>query len=327
MTAPGNAPWVLTVGASSHEGTAQRADDSVALFSSRGPTAVDALAKPDVVAPGVGIESLSDPNSAFYSSKTTFLLSGTIPTSYLPYLSLSGTSMAAPVVSGTVALMLQANPALTPNQVKAILQYTSQVYKGYDALTQGAGFVNAEGAVALARYLGTPSTMPYPGREDWSRQLIWANRRIRGGRLTSDANAWSAGVVWGDALTPGGHNVEWGVVEVDGSWHAWGSVCADPTCSTVDWGIGDTPNVVWGRKCGGNDCDERWSVQAVAATTDDTVVWGTSGDDTVVWGTADEADTVVWGTTDEDTVVWGTSSVDEVVWPTGPDDIVNAGEY
>ena len=77
-----------------------------------------------------------------------------------PYLSLSGTSMAAPVVSGTVAQMLQANPALTPNQVKAILQYTAEASLNYDPLTQGAGFLNAKGAVYLARYLASPSTTP-----------------------------------------------------------------------------------------------------------------------------------------------------------------------
>ncbi len=128
VTAPGNAPWVLTVGASSHMGSTRRDDDTMAVFSSRGPSAVDHGAKPDVVAPGVGLESLSDPESAFYTTKAKYLLNGTVSTSYLPYLSLSGTSMASPVVSGTVALMLQANPALTPNQVKAILQYTAQVY-------------------------------------------------------------------------------------------------------------------------------------------------------------------------------------------------------
>jgi subtilisin family serine protease len=55
--------------------------------------------------------------------------------------------MASPVVAGTVALMMQANPSLTPNMVKAILQYTAQVYPGYNVLTQGAGFLNTQGAV------------------------------------------------------------------------------------------------------------------------------------------------------------------------------------
>jgi serine protease AprX len=79
ITAPGNAPWVLTVGASSHMGTVSRSDDTVAYFSSRGPTAVDVTAKPDLVAPGVGIESITDPASALYASKAQYLLAERSP--------------------------------------------------------------------------------------------------------------------------------------------------------------------------------------------------------------------------------------------------------
>src|SRR5206468_494240 len=161
ITAPGNAPWVLTVGASSTMGTIDRGDDTIAAFSSRGPTAVDRAAKPDLVAPGVGTESLSAVGSTLYNSLSPYLLSGTVPTSYLPYLSLSGTSMATPVVAGTVALMLQVNPSLTPNEVKAILMYTAQQRSAYNALTEGAGFLNTLGAVRLARFYASAQ----PGQE------------------------------------------------------------------------------------------------------------------------------------------------------------------
>jgi subtilisin family serine protease len=182
ITAPGNAPWVLTVGASSHMGTADRADDTIAAFSSRGPSAIDHGAKPDLVAPGVGIESLSDPASRLYSRSAPYLLSGTVATPYLPYLSQSGTSMAAPVATGAIALMLQANPGLTPNLVKAILQYTAESHGEYDPLTQGAGFLNAKGAVELAAFLAAPSTLPYPSTAAWSRNLIWGHYLAFGGR-------------------------------------------------------------------------------------------------------------------------------------------------
>jgi serine protease AprX len=309
ITAPGNAPSVLTVGASSHMGTADRSDDRIAGFSSRGPTAIDLAAKPDLVAPGVGIESLSDPGSAFYTTQSPYLLEGTVPTTYLPYLSQSGTSMAAPVVSGTVALMLQANPSLTPNQVKAILQYTAQVYPRYDPLTEGAGFLNAKGAVDLARAIatGTPAFSP-----EWSGQMIWGNRLVTGGWLTADANAWSSDVTWGSSTTRDGLPIEFGLrcasAACEGGATAW----------TIDPGF---RNVVWGSNCGHSDCDGPWIIDVFTATVGDTVVWGTAEGDTVVWGTT-EGDTVVWGTTEGDTVVWGTTEGDTVVWGTTDGDTV-----
>jgi serine protease AprX len=275
VTAPGNAPWVLTVGASSHMGTVDRSDDVVAPFSSRGPTSIDRTAKPDLVAPGVGTESLSVPNSRLSSIYSAYLLNGTVATAYPPYLSLTGTSMSAPVVTGTAALMLQVNPALTPNAIKAILQYTAQVYAGYDLVTQGAGFLNARGAVELARYFANPWSGSYPTDVQWSHHIIWGTHLLQTGRILPDVNAWALSTVWGTATVPGDNSV------------AWGQVCT-AACSP--------------------DGSGTWTVWATASD-GDTVVWGTSGDgDTVVWGTTD-GDTVVWGT---DCAGGG---CDPVLWP------------
>ena len=213
ITAPGNAPWVLTVGASSTMGTLTRADDEMAPYSSSGPTYLDYEAKPDLAAPGTGTISLAVPGSTFYLTKAQYLLDGKLSLGFKPYLSLSGTSMAAPVVSGTVALMLQANPNLTPNLVKAILQYTAQPYAGYSPLRQGAGFLNTLGAVRLARYFaGHGAGEPVPVQTIWSRQIIWGSHRLKGGSIQPSANAWAANVVWGTAKTLGddGDNIVWG---------------------------------------------------------------------------------------------------------------------
>jgi serine protease AprX len=320
--APGNAPWVLTVGASSTNGTTAREDDTVASFSSRGPTYLDWAAKPDLVAPGVGTVSLAVPGSTLYETRAPALLPGSTPTLGLPYLSLSGTSMAAPVVSGTVAVMLQANPTLTPNAIKAILQYTAQSYPGYDPLTEGAGFLNAIGAVRLSRFYATAQPgQRIPTQGMWSRHIIWGNHQLTGGVPVPSASAFSLGTTWGTARTVSGDNIVWGTV-ADGDNIVWGTV-ADG--DNIVWGTatGDD-NIVWGTDCGGADCDN--------------IVWGTAGGDNIVWGTAQSGDNIVWGTdgiapdnivwgtrADGDNIVWGTvADADNIVWGTltGADNIV-----
>ena len=321
ISAPGNAPWVITVGASSHMGTQNRADDTIAPFSSRGPTAYDHAAKPDLVAPGVGIYSLSSPGSTLYHKWQQYLLPGSMMAPSMPYLSLSGTSQASPVVAGTVALMLQANPSLTPNAVKAILQYTAETYDGHSYLAQGAGFLNARGAVELALALNTDPAVRTPSPPEWSRQIVWGNQQVQGGDLIAAANAWATGVEWGAATDAGNFLVTWGLVcsgtdcGVGGTgWSRWGASCSSTSCDSIVWGSELSVNVVWGNTCNGVDCENTlW-----ATSDDDIVVWGNCDGDIVVWGNSDN-DIVVWGNSDTDIVVWGNSGEDPssgpVIWP------------
>jgi serine protease AprX len=340
ISAPGNAPWVLTVGGSSTQGTARRSDDVIGSYSSRGPTYIDWSAKPDLVAPGTGTVSLAAPGSTFYLTKISSLLPGSIATANLPYLSLTGTSMAAPVVAGTVALMLQANPALTPNAVKAILQYTAQQYPGYDALTQGAGFLNAVGAVRLARFYATAQPGDkVPIQKMWSKHIIWGNHLLGTGVLKMTGNAFNVGTTWGVAKTDDGNNIDWGTTcstadcdnivlgTNDGDNVRWGTTAVDG--DNIVWGTGDGDNIVWGTDCGGADCDN-----IVWGTTDgDNIVWGTADGDNIVWGTAGldgdnivwgtagvDGDNIVWGTADGDNIVWGTDDGDNIVWGTADGD-------
>jgi subtilisin family serine protease len=244
ITAPGNAPWVLTVGASSHKGTAGREDDVVAPFSSRGPTFIDNTVKPDLVAPGVGIESLADGSSALFTSHPAARLWGTVQTVTQPYLSLTGTSMASPVVAGTIALMLQAAPAMTPNLVKAVLQYTAEFRAKYDPLTQGAGFLNARGAVLLAQALASGTTATVADPTPWSRHIIWGNRRVSG-TIVPSASAWRPDVVWGADAVREGNNLVWAPQNREDGL-VWGSACA-ADCGPAVWGpAAPAAGVVWG---------------------------------------------------------------------------------
>ncbi|MCA1556550.1 MAG: S8 family peptidase, partial [Acidobacteria bacterium] len=125
IKSPGNSPYVITVGASDSRGTARRSDDIMVDWSSKGPTQFDRSAKPDVVAPGRHIISAIDPNSTLATEHQDRVQG--VDRNYFKF---SGTSFSAPVVSGTVALMLEANKSLNPTLVKATLMRTAQTLPG-----------------------------------------------------------------------------------------------------------------------------------------------------------------------------------------------------
>jgi serine protease AprX len=140
ITKPADDPYVITVGAENDEGSIAVGDDQVPVFSGRGPTRSNGFTKPDIVAPGVHTVSLRDPGSAIDQK---YGASATIDGSYFRG---TGTSMSAATVSGVVAQMLQADPTLTPDQVKYRLMQTAQPIADANPNNAGRGVVDAYGA-------------------------------------------------------------------------------------------------------------------------------------------------------------------------------------
>jgi serine protease AprX len=190
ILSPANSPRVITVGATNTQQTAARSDDTVATYSSRGPTLVDGTMKPDLVAPGNKLgaaETASTSPTASNSYDSTGgggLLGGLLvgdtstnrPVATGTYRVMSGTSFAAPAVAGTAALMLEANPSLTPSMVKALLMRTAQRLPAYEQLvangrmsqferviTEGAGELNASAAVTVAKAIRKDADRADPG--------------------------------------------------------------------------------------------------------------------------------------------------------------------
>ena len=227
ITSPGNDPYVITVGAMNTKDTYSTADDTMASYSSKGPTLIDHIVKPDLVAPGNRIvSSLATTTAYLYDAATNG-----VPVSYYKpgatgtstsYYRLSGTSMATPMVSGAVALLLQKNPYLTPDQVKARLMKTASkslpasststdpvtgvtYYIQNDIFTVGAGYLDVEEALASN---DTPSTSVGVARSPavavnllgdvyivkdssvlWGTSVLWGNSVV-----------WGTSVIWGSNL-------------------------------------------------------------------------------------------------------------------------------
>ena len=274
IAAPGNDPYAITVGAMKTANTPTRVDDTIASYSSKGPTAYDFVVKPDIVAPGNQVVSTLAPNapllstptdvylSEYSSSTTTSTGSGgntknnkknstsslTANTISPSYMRLSGTSMATPVVSGAAVLLLQQNPNLTPDQVKARLMKTASknfpaystvtdpttgiIYTDYyDIFTIGAGYLDV-GAALSSNDLADASAVSPAAVFDPSTQSVYL---VTGqGVVWGDSSPWATSLVWGTNVFVNGTAVLWG------SSVCWGT--SSNAGFSVVWGSG----VVWG---------------------------------------------------------------------------------
>lgn len=144
------APWTICVAAGYKDGR------TLADFSSRGIPG-DSLHHPTITAPGVDIVAARATAGVYVATffKVDHL---DIGTDSVRYAVASGTSMATPHVSGTAALMLEANPSLTPDQVKSVLESTATPMPGYAVHEVGAGYLNAFQAVRSVMTIGQTST-------------------------------------------------------------------------------------------------------------------------------------------------------------------------
>jgi serine protease AprX len=291
---PGDDPLVITVGAYNDKGNNSTSDDSVALFSSRGPTANGDM-KPDLVAPGKAVVAERSFGSSIETNNPQALI-------YPSYIRGSGTSEATAITSGIVAVLRAARPELTPDDVKDVLMSTANPMAGVSATSEGAGRVNLEGAL-----VATPSGVPQLrvatglGSLEASRGGVHVTADCDGtptdivGEIDVRCEPWDP-VAWttsdwnGDAWT----GVTWKGADWDGvTWKDVG--WSDATWTGVTWKGGNWTSDAWqGAAWTGNSASTAWTGVSWKDSTWTGVSWKDSAWASNDWSNA-EFLTAFWG--------------------------------
>lgn len=242
---PGNTPYIITVGAMSDNYTPNNtADDFVTTFSSAGPT-FEGFVKPDMVAPGGHIQGLMD-------SETYIGTNYPIYHDEKSYFVLSGSSQSTAITSGIVALMLQNDPSLSPDDIKCRLMYTAKVAVtddgnlAHSVFQQGAGLVDAisaidESAVGCGN-AGLDIAADLAGED----HFIGPARRhdndgdfyIPGTEGLDWNGVYQDSQLWGNVRFLSNSQL-WGNVRFDSSSQLWGNISNDNNDVTSDsqlWG-------------------------------------------------------------------------------------------
>src|SRR6266704_1598711 len=268
ITSPGNDPYVITVGAMKTAGSPLRSNSLSTSYSSKGPTLLDHVVKPDIVAPGNRVVSLYGPPFLNPIPGGSYYVYEALPQQYpqnlvlfnyyqqpifgssvsSSYYFLSGTSMATPVVSGAAALLIQSQPKITPDQVKARLMKTA--YKAfpvsstvvdpltgvtyvseYDIFTVGAGYLDV-GAALASSDLATGNALSPTAVYDSTQNAVYL--------VNAAGSTWDSSVLWGTSVVWGTNVFVNGTSVVGGGSVCWGT-STDAGFSVV-WGT----SVLWG---------------------------------------------------------------------------------
>ena len=270
ISSPGNSPDAITVGAVDTKGTADRSDDAVAEYSSRGPTRFDFNVKPDVVAPGTRVVSAEVAGSYIATNYPSWHVAGSGKNSYGR---LSGTSMSTAVVSGGIALLLDAEPNLSPAQVKLLMQTGARFIPSEGLIGSGTGSVDFaqtmriadSGLVqnllgALTNLLGLSSGASFVDRGTLiDRVYDRTGVRLLGlldlGGLLSGADYAEPGILslLGESNPMGGaapNHLVWGNYAgwTSAYYITWGTPMQEPTSGQhLVWGnMADGDHLVWG---------------------------------------------------------------------------------
>jgi len=305
---PGNDARILTVGASNNFQSPSRSDDILTTYSSRGPTPLDHVVKPDLLAPGNRTLSLRAIGSTLDESypelrvkQGVFRDDPATAADDSVYFQLSGSSMAAGVVSGMAALMLQADATLSPDTLKARLMKSAEKRLAYDLFAEGAGFADVHAALAEGGVADAPALSP---------KVSWTSAGID---LQDTASLWSGSEAH-DLLSLFGADP----LRATGSVWADDGIWIEISSDAVQTAGVSGNTIIWG---GGHS----------SSTSSDTIIWGgglkdpkgTSGTssigaDTIIWGGGVKstggvtADTIIWGGgiksadgVTADTIIWG----------------------
>jgi serine protease AprX len=190
---------------------------------------------------------------------------------------LSGTSMAAAVVSGAVALLFDHRPGMKVFAVKGTFQVTSSAVGSEGLIGVGAGSLNALAAISFTSERNGNSSVPVT--------LIGGQSVTPRGVLIvpmTDPDVRAQTIIWGQTIV-------WGQTII------WGQTVARG--ETIIWEQSTRDTIVWGQSAG------------------DTIIWGQDAGDTIIWG-QNAGDTIIWGQSDGDTIIWGTNvaTTDTIIW-------------